>query len=72
MKELKQENSYLQTIFAEEENIGKYSKIDTKIGIFATKINEISSQYIFKYLNKLIHSLLIIPIKAAEKAESDW
>jgi len=53
---------------AEEENIGKHSKNGTKVGIFAAKVNEIASQYIFKYLNKLIHSLLTIPIKAAEQA----
>jgi histidyl-tRNA synthetase len=36
---LKQENFYLQTVFAEEEIAGKYSKNDTKVGVFAAKIN---------------------------------
>ena len=31
----------------------------------AAKINEISSQYIFKYINRLLHALLSIPLKAA-------
>ena len=35
-------------------------------------MNEVASQYIFKYLNKLIHSLLTIPKVAAEQAENDW
>lgn len=65
MKYLKQENFYLQTIFAEEQYLGKYSKNDTKVGIFAAKLNEIASQYIFKYINCLIHSLLTIPLAAA-------
>ena len=35
-------------------------------------MNEVASQYIFKYLNKLIHSLLNISKLAAEQAENDW
>lgn len=41
------------------------------MGIFAAKLNEIASQYIFKYINHLIHSLLSIPLKAAEEVDSD-
>jgi hypothetical protein len=55
----------MQTLFAEEVNIGKYCKNDTKVGTFASKANEISSQYIFKYINRLIHSLLTVPKRAA-------
>ena len=51
--------------------MGKYAKHDTKIGIYSAKLNEIASQYIFKYLNKLIHALLTIPRVAAEAASSD-
>jgi hypothetical protein len=51
--------------------LGKYAKLDTKVGIFAAKLNEIGSQYVFKYLNKLIHALLTIPRKAAQFACSD-
>ena len=36
---LKEENFYLQTVFAEEQNIGKYAKNDTKVGVFAAKLN---------------------------------
>lgn len=61
----------MQVLFAEETNIGKYCKNDTKVGSFASKINETSSQYMFKYINRLIHSLLTIPRLAAEKAKSD-
>lgn len=68
---LKKENIYMQTLFAEEINVGKYCKNDTKVGTFAAKINEISSQYMFKYINQLIHSLLSIPKKAAEKTKND-
>lgn len=55
----------MQTVFAEEINRGKYAKNDTKVGIFASKLNEVASQYIFKYINRLIHSLLTIPKRAA-------
>ena len=65
LKNLKEQNYFLQTIFAEQKNFGRYSKHDTKIGIFAAKINEAASQYIFKYINQLIHRLLSIPRKAA-------
>lgn len=61
----------MQTLFAEEMNVGKYCKNDTKVGTFASKINETSSQYMFKYINKLIHSLLAIPKLAAEMVKSD-
>ena len=71
LKILKEENIYLETIFAEEKHVGKYAKHDTKVGIFAAKLNEIASQYTFKYLNKLIHSLLTISKTAAESARSD-
>ena len=61
IKYLRNESIYLQTLFAGEKNLGKYSKLDTNIGTFAAKINEISSQYIFKHINRLIHCLLTIP-----------
>jgi hypothetical protein len=51
--------------------VGKYSKNDTNVGVFAAKLNEIASQYIFKYINKLIHVLLKIPKVAAQSAGSD-
>jgi len=50
-------------------NYGKYSKNDTKVGIFASKINEIGSQYIFKYINKLIHALLSIPLRVGAELD---
>lgn len=65
LKYLKEENFYLQTIFAEEHHRGKYSKNDINVNIFSVKLNEIASQYMFKYINKLIHSLLTIPLAAA-------
>lgn len=46
-------------------NIGRYSKHDTKVGIFASKMNEIASQYMFKYVNRLIHALRLVPRMAA-------
>ena len=70
IKYLRNENIYLQTLFAGESNRGKYSKLDTKIGTFASKINEISSQYIFKHINKLIHCLLTIPREAAKQRKN--
>lgn len=51
--------------------MGKYSKHDTNVGVFAAKLNEIASQYLFKYINRLIHSLLTIPMMAAEYAASN-
>lgn len=39
IKYLRNENIYLQTLFSGEKNQGKYSKLDTKIGTFAAKIN---------------------------------
>lgn len=54
-------------VFSEEQNIGRYSKHDTKVGTFAAKMNEIASQYMFKYVNRLIHALKRVPrIAAAE------
>lgn len=35
--------------------------------MFAGRLEEILSQLTFKYLNRLIHSLLSIPQEAAEK-----
>lgn len=61
----------MQAVFADELYRGKYSRNDTKVGVFAAKLNEIASQYVFKYVNRLIHSLMNIPIIAAEEAESD-
>ncbi len=61
MEFLNKENTYLQALLAEEQNIAKYCKQDTKVGIYAAKINEIASQYIFKYVNKLIGALLNVP-----------
>lgn len=41
------------------------------MGIFSAKINEIASQYMFKYINKLIHSLLRIPRVAAAEVNNE-
>ena len=57
-------------MFAGEVNIGKYSKLDTKIGTFASKVNEIGSQYIFKHINKLIHCLLTITKEASSNRKN--
>ena len=65
MEFLNKENNALQVNFAEQTNIGKHGKHDTKVGIFAAKMNEIASQYMFKYVNRLIHALLLIPRAAA-------
>jgi hypothetical protein len=51
--------------------VGKYCKNDTKVGVFACKINETSSQYMFKYINKLIHALLTVPRLAMGMVKSD-
>ena len=37
----------------------------------AAKLNETSSHYIFKYLNKLIHLLLSVPFKAANEVYAE-
>jgi len=39
LKIQKDDNYYLQTIFAEEYKIGKYSKHDTNICSYAAKVN---------------------------------
>jgi hypothetical protein len=49
----------------------KYSKNDSKVGLFAAKINKISGHYIFRYINKLIHSLLTLPKLASMEVTSD-
>jgi hypothetical protein len=65
---LKDANLDLQTEFSKKIYEGKYIKEDTNVGVFATKLQEITGQYMFRYLNKLIHVLLTIPKKAGEKA----
>lgn len=66
MEFLNKENTYLQALLAEEQTIAKYCKQDTKVGIYAAKINEIASQYIFKYVNKLVGALLNVPREASK------
>ncbi len=58
----------LQTDFSNDINEGKYIKEDTNVGVFASKLQEITGQFMFRYLNKLIHVLLTIPKKAGIKA----
>jgi hypothetical protein len=64
MKKLKEANLDMQTEFSKEINEGKYMKEDTNIGVFASKLQEITGQYMFRYLNELIHILLTISKKA--------
>jgi hypothetical protein len=69
MEYIKKENFGLQSILSEEKNIGRYSKHDIQVGIYAAKMNEIASQYMFKYINKLVHALLLLPKVAAREVD---
>ncbi len=68
LNKLKEANLDLQTDFSNDVYEGKYIKEDTNVGIFASKLQEITGQFMFRYLNKLIHILVTIPKKAGEKA----
>jgi hypothetical protein len=53
-------------MFANDICEGKYVKNDTNVGVFASKLQEITGQYMFKHLNNLIHILLTIPKGAGD------
>jgi hypothetical protein len=57
--------------FSEERNLGRHSKHDTKVGTFAAKMNEVASQYMFKYVNRLIHALRLVPRIAAAEIDNE-
>ena len=48
-----------------------YLKKYTNVNIYAGRIEEILGQLTFKYLNRLIHSLLTIPLEAGERICED-
>lgn len=72
MKQLKKENRALQAIFSTEHFEGTYLKKFTNVGLFAGRLEEILSQLTFKYLNRLIHSLLKVTQEAAEKISDHY
>ncbi len=58
----------MQTEFSQDVYEGKYLKEDTNVGVFASKLQYITGQYMFRYLNQLISILLRIPRITGKKA----
>ena len=62
----------LQALLGVEKVEGVYLKKYTNVGIFASKVQEILNQLTFRYLNRLIHSLLTVALAAGEKIEEHY
>jgi hypothetical protein len=72
LQTLKDENNVLQSSFAAEKVSGKFIKKFTSVDVFAGKLEEMVAHYTFRYLNRLIHSLLSISISAGEKLYENY
>lgn len=72
LQALKEENKVLQSVFASEHVSGKFIRRFTNVDVFAGKLEEVVSHYTFRYLNRLVHSLLSLSIAAGERLYENY
>jgi hypothetical protein len=72
LQALKDENKILQSVFSSDHVEGKFIRKFTNVDVFAGKLEEVVAQYTFRYLNRLVHSLLSISISAGERLYENY